>query len=94
MLFHVHHCKKIHYILSHFLEVMFKTCQHGTNEIKMGVGMKEMSLIDVQVVYYKIITWTKKSQKGVQEWEGDGKVVTSRAFKNWKLQSKPCLFSM
>jgi hypothetical protein len=56
MLFHVHHCKKIHYILAHFLEVMSKACQHGTNETKMGVGMKAMSLIDVQIVLYKIIT--------------------------------------
>jgi len=55
MLFHVHHCKKINYILAHFLEVMFKTCQHGTNETKMGVGMKEM-MIDVQIVVYKIFT--------------------------------------
>ncbi len=39
------------------------------NEIKVGVGMKEVSLKDAQVVLQKIITWTKKSGKGRLEWE-------------------------
>jgi hypothetical protein len=28
--------------------VMFKTCQYATNDTKIGVGMKEMSVIDAQ----------------------------------------------
>ncbi len=35
----------------------------------VGVGMKEVSLKDAQVAFQKIITWIKKSGKGIIEWQ-------------------------
>jgi len=45
-------------------------CQgNATNEVKVGANMKEVNLKDVQVVFHKTITWTKKFEKGKHEWE-------------------------
>jgi hypothetical protein len=47
-----------------------KTCQYTTNETKLFFGMKEVSLKDAQRgALQKMITWTKKSKKGRQEWD-------------------------
>jgi hypothetical protein len=47
---------------------MSKACQYATNDINIGVGMKEMCS-KVQSALQKTITWTKKLGKGRQEWE-------------------------
>jgi hypothetical protein len=46
---------------------MSKACQYATNEVKVGANMKKVNLKDVQVVLQKIITWTKKFEKGKHE---------------------------
>jgi hypothetical protein len=48
---------------------VFKECQYATNDIKIGVGMKEVNVTEDQSALQKTITWTKKSGKGTQEWE-------------------------
>jgi hypothetical protein len=42
---------------------MSKTCQYATNIAKV-VGLKLVSVKNVQINLQKIITWTKKSRKG------------------------------
>ncbi len=41
---------------------------YAINDLKTCVGMKEVSIKDVQFSLQKIITWTQKSGKGLQEW--------------------------
>jgi hypothetical protein len=54
----------------YFGHVTSKVCQYATNEAKVGVGMKEVSLKNAQVALQKtIITWTKKFSKARLEWE-------------------------
>jgi hypothetical protein len=48
---------------------MSKACHYAMNEIKMGAGMKEISLKNAHVVIQKIITWIKKFGKGKHECE-------------------------
>jgi len=48
---------------------VFKECQYATNDITIGVGMKEVNVTEDQSALQKTITWTKKSGKGTQEWE-------------------------
>jgi len=52
-----------------FGHVMSKACQHAINDTKLGVGMKEVSMVDIQNALQKTIIWMKKSSKGRQEWE-------------------------
>ncbi len=52
-----------------FGHVVFKECQYATNDITIGVGMKEVNVTEDQSALQKTITWTKKSGKGTQEWE-------------------------
>jgi hypothetical protein len=41
--------------------VMFKVCQYATNDTKIGVGMKEMSVIDAQSDLQKTITYGQRN---------------------------------
>lgn len=51
-----------------FGHVMSNCCQYATNEDKICNQMHEISLEDAQAVLQKTITWTKKLNKGRQEW--------------------------
>jgi len=44
-----------------------KTCQYACNDIKIFVGLKEVSLKATQFKLQKKITWTKKFDKGCDE---------------------------
>ncbi len=50
-----------------FGHVVFKECQYATNDIKIGVEIfaKHFDLL----LHSLLLTWTKKSGKGTQEWE-------------------------
>jgi hypothetical protein len=61
-------------LLSPFSGICFghaisNACQHAINDIKLGVGMKEVNVAKVQNALQKTITWTKKLSKGRQEGE-------------------------
>jgi hypothetical protein len=45
-----------------FGHVVFKECQYATNDVKIGVGMKEMSVTRDQNALQKTITWTQKNR--------------------------------
>jgi hypothetical protein len=44
--------------------VLFKTCQYFTNDDKVFMGLRQVSVKDAQASSQKTITWTKKSRKG------------------------------
>ncbi len=48
--------------------MLFKACQYFTNDDKVFMGLKQVSVKDAQSRIQKIITWTKKSKKERQEW--------------------------
>jgi hypothetical protein len=50
-----------------FTHVMSKACYYATNDEKVSVGLKNVSVKEVQSGLQKTITWTKKSRKGRQE---------------------------
>ncbi len=52
-----------------FGEIMFKACQYAINDEKMITSLKQVNVKVAQGNLQKIITWTKKSGKGRQEWE-------------------------
>jgi hypothetical protein len=52
-----------------FGHVMSKACQYGTNDDKVVIGLKHVSVKNVQFSLQKIITWIKKLGKGRLEWE-------------------------
>jgi hypothetical protein len=39
------------------------------NDEKVSIGLKNVSVKEIQSGLQKTITWTKKSEKGRQEWE-------------------------
>ena len=43
--------------------------QYGTDDFKICVGMRYVSLKVAQITLQKTITWTKKSRKGGMEWK-------------------------
>jgi len=43
--------------------------QYSTNDDKVSMGLKQVSVKDAQTCLQKTITWTKKFGKGKQEWE-------------------------
>jgi hypothetical protein len=46
-----------------FGHVMSKACQHAIHDTKLGVKMKEVSVVEAQNALQKIITWMKKLSK-------------------------------
>jgi hypothetical protein len=56
----------LQFIVSCFGHLMFKTCQYATNETNVWVGMKEVSLMNVRVIY-KISShgWKNIERKGM-----------------------------
>ncbi len=52
-----------------FGHIMSKACQYVTNDEKVITSLKQVSVKAAQGNLQKIITWTKKSRKGKQEWE-------------------------
>lgn len=75
-----------------FGHIMFKACQYVANETKVGVEMKEVSLMEVQNSFQKTITWMKKfGEKKARmgaNLEGNWLVVNETT----KHQSKQSLF--
>jgi hypothetical protein len=57
---------------TYFGHVMFKTCHYAINDIQIGVGMKEMSLIEAQSSLQKTITiYIDKKSRGWISKNGD-----------------------
>jgi len=52
-----------------FGHIMFKAYQYVTNDEKVITSLKQVNVKAAQRNLQKIITWTKKSEKGKQEWE-------------------------
>jgi RPA family protein len=52
-----------------FVHVMSKACQYVTNDEKVFVWLRNISVKKTQSGLQKTISWTKKSRKGRQEWE-------------------------
>ncbi len=52
-----------------FGHIMSKAYQYATNDEKVIVGLKQVNVKVAQRNLQKIITWTKISRKGRQEWE-------------------------
>ncbi len=52
-----------------FRHVMSKACQYATNDDKIFDGLRNVNVKEAQNGLQKTITWTKKSEKGRQEWE-------------------------
>ncbi len=55
--------------VTHVLAMAYHKSTNATNDIKIGIGMKKMNMVEAQNALHKIITWMKKSRKGRQEWE-------------------------
>jgi hypothetical protein len=47
-----------------FGHVMSKACQYATNDNKISIGLRNVSVKEAQSGLQKTITWTKKSRKG------------------------------
>jgi len=52
-----------------FGHIISKTCHYATNDEKVIIGLKQVSVKATQKNLQKIITLTKKSKKGRQEWK-------------------------
>ncbi len=66
-----------------FGHAMSKACQYVDDDAKVCHVFAKVSLKGVQSSLQKIITWTKKSWKGTQEWKDSCVIVRlARRFKS------------
>jgi len=50
-----------------FGHVLFKACQYATNDDKVFMGLRQVSVKDAQIGLQKIITWTKMEAEAIMK---------------------------